>query len=344
MIKRLSLFNKAIFVFNAIFALALILVYLDFYGLLGRLSLVSFLNLLVPFLVGANVLFLTYWLILKKRAFLLSAIILIPGYFMFGAFIKLFDSNAIIDTQGISVLTFNVHNFNGLTWAKDSAFGNKILDFLLEQDADIINFQEFGHIKRNALDKYPYGYVNFNSPNGEERVNQAIFSKYPIIAKGSLDFPESRNNAIYADIVISSDTIRIYNVHLQSLQFRLGSVKREEPQRLYKRLGRALAKQEDQAMILVDHFEGTRHKKIVSGDFNNTQFSRIYNTLKGDFKDTFQEKGIGFGSTYNLRFLPFRIDFILVDPSFEVTAHRNYDVQLSDHLPVMASFRLKDDE
>lgn len=344
MTKRLSLFNKVIFVFNAIFALALLLVYLDFYGFLGRFSLVSFLNLLVPFLIGVNILFLTYWLILKKRAFLLSAIILIPGYFMFGTFIKLFDSNSIIDTQGISVLTFNVHNFNGLHWSKDKRFGEPILDFILEQDADIINFQEFAHIDYSALEKYAYSYVNFNVGDGKKRVYQAIFSKYPIITEGSLDFPESQNNAIYADVVIPSDTVRIYNVHLQSLEFRLGSVKREEPQRLYKRLGRALAKQGDQARILADHFKGTEHKKIVSGDFNNTQFSRIYSTLKGDFKDTFQEKGIGLGSTYNLRFLPFRIDFILVDPSFEVTAHKNYDVQLSDHEPIMASFRLKGEE
>ncbi|WP_282162883.1 endonuclease/exonuclease/phosphatase family protein [Ulvibacterium marinum] len=344
MTKRLSLFNKVIFVFNAIFALTLLLVYLDFYGLLGRLPLVSFLNILVPFLIGVNVLFLVYWLILKKRAFLLSTIILLPGYFMFGEFIKLFDSNTIIDTQDISILTYNVHGFNGLKWGRDSVFGNEILDFLSEQDADIINFQEFGHLKGDVLDKYPYSYVNFHSLEEEKHVNQAIYSKYPIISKGSLNFPGSWNNAIYADIVISSDTIRVYNVHLQSLEFRLGSVKREEPQRLYKRLGRALAKQGDQARRLADHFKGTEHKKIVLGDFNNTQFSRIYSTLKGDFKDTFQEKGMGLGSTYNLRFLPFRIDFILVDPSFEVTAHKNYDVQLSDHEPIMASFRLKGEE
>lgn len=345
MTKHLSFANKLIFIFNAIFALALLLVYIDYFNILGRFSLISFLNLLVPFLVGINILFLVYWAILKKREVLLSTIILIPGYFIFGTFIKLFGSNSTIDTQDISILTFNVHGFQGLTWARDSVFGNEILDFLSEQDADIINFQEFGHIEENTLGRwYPYSYVNLNSLSEEGHVNQAIYSKYPIISKGSLDFPESWNNAIYADIVIASDTLRVYNVHLQSLSFRLGSVKREEPQRLYKRLGRALAQQEDQARMLVSHMNGTRHKKIISGDFNNTQFSHIYRTLKGDFKDTFQEKGIGLGSTYNLRFLPFRIDFILVDPSFEVTGHKNYDVQLSDHLPVMASFRLKNKE
>jgi endonuclease/exonuclease/phosphatase family metal-dependent hydrolase len=294
--------------------------------------------------VGINILFLVYWAILKKREVLLSTIILIPGYFIFGTFIKLFGSNSTIDTQDISILTFNVHSFNGLQWSRNKRFGDEILDFLLEEDADIINFQEFAHIDYSALKKYTYSYVNFDIKDEEGHVNQAIYSKYPIISKGSLNFPESMNNAIYADIVIASDTLRVYNVHLQSLSFRLGSVKREEPQRLYKRLGRALAQQEDQARMLVSHMNGTRYKKIISGDFNNTQFSHIYRTLKSDFKDTFQEKGIGLGSTYNLRFLPFRIDFILVDPSFEVMGHKNYDVQLSDHLPIMASFRLNGEE
>ncbi len=342
--KHLSFANKLIFTFNAIFAFALLLVYIDYFNIFGRLSLISFLNLLVPFQVGINILFLVYWAILKKREVLLSTIILIPGYLIFGTFIKLFGSNSTIDNQDISILTFNVHSFQGLTWARNPEFGSKINDFVLTQDADIVCFQEYDYKNTQLFDRYPYRYLNYIFPKGENRMVQAIYSKYPIITKGSLNFPESQNNAIYADIVIASDTLRVYNVHLQSLSFRLGYVKREEPQRLYKRLGRALAQQEDQAKILADHFKSTKHKKIISGDFNNTQFSHIYRTLKGDFKDTFKEKGIGLGSTYNLRFLPFRIDFILVDPSFEVTGHKNYDVQFSDHLPVMASFRLNDEE
>ncbi len=58
--------------------------------------------------------------------------------------------------------------------------------------------------------------------------------------------------------------------------------------------------------------------------------------------DTFQEKGSGFGSTYNFKFLPYRIDFILADPEIDIKSHKNFDVRLSDHTPVMASFRLKE--
>jgi len=50
------------------------------------------------------------------------------------------------------------------------------------------------------------------------KYGQAIFSKFPIVKSGSIEFPNTANNAIYADIVKGSDTIRIYNVHLQSLR------------------------------------------------------------------------------------------------------------------------------
>ena len=58
-------------------------------------------------------------------------------------------------------------------------------------------------------------------------------------------------------------------------------------------------------------------------------------------KNTFLEKGSGLGTTLYLRFLPFRIDHILVPGEFEVVGHRNYDVDYSDHYPVRASFRFQ---
>jgi endonuclease/exonuclease/phosphatase family metal-dependent hydrolase len=78
----------------------------------------------------------------------------------------------------------------------------------------------------------------------------------------------------------------------------------------------------------------------VAGDFNNNQFSSVYFNLKRDFKDTFLEKGSGYGATINFWKFPFRIDFILVDPSFVVVSHRNYDIDLSDHEPIMASIKI----
>jgi hypothetical protein len=41
------------------------------------------------------------------------------------------------------------------------------------------------------------------------KTGQAIFSKYPIIDQGNLVFPNSNNNAIFADIKTWKDIIRV---------------------------------------------------------------------------------------------------------------------------------------
>ena len=58
-------------------------------------------------------------------------------------------------------------------------------------------------------------------------------------------------------------------------------------------------------------------------------------------QDTFEEKGQGFGKTFDLKIVPFRIDFILVDKSMDLITHENFELKLSDHYPVLTSIRLR---
>uniref|UniRef100_UPI0030D816CE endonuclease/exonuclease/phosphatase family protein n=1 Tax=Maribacter arcticus TaxID=561365 RepID=UPI0030D816CE len=92
--------------------------------------------------------------------------------------------------------------------------------------------------------------------------------------------------------------------------------------------------------IVREHMNNSPYKNIVCGDFNNTQFSNSYFTIKGNLKDSFLEKGRGYGKTINFWKFPFRIDFVLVDPSLEVLSHKNYNINLSDHEPIMATIKI----
>lgn len=271
----------------------------------------------------------------------MSLSVLLLGYLTQGTFMKIFNSNDKIEDSDISLLTFNANGFKGLKWTNNPVSSEEIIAFINAQDADIACIQEFDHRKIKEFEQYPYRYVNYIFSN-EKRVVQSIMSKYPILQKGSLDFPNSKNNAIYADILIKEDTVRIYNLHLQSLSVRPGSIKKEEPQRLFNRLDKSFQKQQEQAKLVQEHSMKVSHKKIICGDFNNTEFSSVYKSIKGDMNDSFHEKGSGLGSTYIFKFLPFRIDFILTDPEIEIKSHKNFDVRLSDHTPIMASFRLKE--
>tara|TARA_R110002049_G_C8896007_1_gene541158 strand:- start:32 stop:691 length:660 start_codon:yes stop_codon:yes gene_type:complete len=216
------------------------------------------------------------------------------------------------------------------------------MEFISSENPDILCIQEFSRIKDSQLKKmYPFNYFT-RYKSSEKRSTQAIYSKYPIINSGSLDFPDSGNNAIFADIVVTKDTFRLYNLHLESHKI-IPSVSRlsNEPKgRLLKRLSKSFAKQGEQAHLVQKHIEATPFRKIVCGDFNNTQFSNVYKVITGDMNDSFMEQGTGYGRTFNFRYYPLRIDFILADEAFEITAHKNFDIKLSDHFPVMAAIKI----
>ena len=139
---------------------------------------------------------------------------------------------------------------------------------------------------------------------------------------------------------LNNDTLRIYNVHLESFGIKPDSVDlnldEKQSKKLIFRLKKAFSKQQEQVEKFLEHKNTCRHKTIISGDFNNTAFSWAYSKLKSELNDTFIESGKGFGKTYSFNTYPLRIDFILSDPHFKVNQHINYEVKLSDHEPVMA--------
>lgn len=300
----------------------------------------SILSLTVPALVLVNIFILFFWTLKRKVILLLPLSVLIFGFFALGSFFNFRFSEAPISADDLSIMSFNVLGFNKYYWIDEEDVDEKIIDFVTHQNPDIVCFQEFDYRHRKRFPQYPYSFIN-SIFKDEQRVQQAIFSKFPIINKGALDFPETANNAIYADILYEKDTIRIYNLHLQS--FRVIPTKEfisnEPSKKLFRRIGSSLVKQQEQAELVNNHRNKSTHRSIICGDFNNTQFSNVYKVIKGDMKDSFIEMGADYGRTYNFRYFPLRIDFILADSSFEVKSHRNFDVQLSDHFPVMASFR-----
>ncbi|NNC61032.1 MAG: endonuclease/exonuclease/phosphatase family protein, partial [Eudoraea sp.] len=203
-------------------------------------------------------------------------------------------------------------------------------------------FQEFKSTSSiiNKLSNYPHYYIYPNS-RFSDYATLAIFSKFPIVAKESMDFIDTPNNAIFVDLEVGIDTLRLYNIHLQSLRFKPGSIKRENPVRLIKRLGETMKKQKIQANQINQHRQESPYPVVICGDFNNSQYSKVYSSLSKDMKDSFLEKGNGYGTTLSFKILPFRIDYVLVDNTFEVIEHKNYDVVLSDHYPIKAKFRFQ---
>ena len=340
-----SIVDGIIFAINILIAFFLLTVSLSSYFTFQVIPFLSVLSLFVPLLFALNLLFAGYWIYKRKKKFLLSLVTLIVGYFAFGSFYGMGNEPREATSSDLKIMTYNVRGFNRNGGIREPNIGDRIIDFIKKEDPDIICIQEHNRIRHRQLGQYPYrSETPYKAPG---KTIQAIFSKYPIVGNGSLDLPDTANNVIYADIVLKNDTIRVYNLHLQS--FRIIPSARtfsdgEQSEKNYKRLVSTFDKQLEQAMIFDSHLKKSPYTNIVCGDFNNTQFSNVYKIVKGDLNDTFLKKGAGFGRTYNLWKIPLRIDYILTDPAFEVVSHKNFDEKLSDHYPVMATLRLSSEQ
>lgn len=339
--KIAKVFGKLFFVFNMLLAFMLLFASLISLSSSKIWTPFAILSIAVPVLFLINVLFAVYWLFRRKKKMWVSLVALIVGFLTFGSFFKL-GSEEVLDTgDELRIMTFNVWGFNKYGWINKPNIGEDIVELINSESPDIICIQEHSRIWHRKLTEYPF---RAETPYSVKRTTQAIFSKYPIVGNGSLNLPDTANNIIYADVLFNQDTVRVYNVHLQSFSIvpSPDAFSEEKSERNYKRLVRTVGKQLDQVKFFNEHKVKSPYKFLVCGDFNNTQFSNVYRTIKGDMNDTFLEKGSGFGRTYNLLGFPLRIDYVLADSSFEVLSHKNFDEKLSDHFPIVATLRLQE--
>lgn len=338
--RRFHSLKKAAMWLNAIFALLLLLTCYLYYRPVAALPVLDSLSSLVPMLWAANGIFVLFWLFQRDWAFLLPAMSLAVSFLAFEHYYRFRSEPADIPSGGIRVMSYNTRSLGINRWRRNEAVRDSILTFIEREDPDILCIQEFSYNARKYLSRdYPYSYT---TPRETDRTSQAIFSKFPLLAGGMVEFPDSRNNTLYADIDLGSDTIRVYNVHLQS--YGIGSRRfllRGYGTRFLGRLSAVSEFHREQATLVREHLSRAPYPVLLCGDFNSPPFSNIYRQMKEGLQDSYAEKGRGLGTTYSLKGIPYRIDYILADPAFEVLQHRNYSLRLSDHYPLMATLALK---
>lgn len=229
-------------------------------------------------------------------------------------------------------MSYNVKNFD--LFNTKNVLNEDGFSFIKGKDPDILAVQEYYQSEKNKI-SYPYKYIKIHPKS--KKYGMAIYSKFKIINTGSLNLKSNGNNIIYADIIKQQDTIRIYNLHLESLRIKPNEENfgEENSEKLLKRLRSAFKKQAEQTEQFLAHEQQWKGKKIICGDFNNTAYSWVYNKISNNKKDAFVEAGKGFAKTYNYWF-PMRIDFILTDEKAIINKFSAFSSTYSDHFPVFA--------
>lgn len=342
--KKLSWFNKIVYGFNIMLIVLTILAYVLPFLAPKAFPLLSVLTLILPLFLILNALFFIYWLLQLKRQLILSGIILLLGITFINKFYKFSSNEVAKEEKDFTLMSYNVRLFNLFEWIDDDAIGSKILTFINENNPDVLCIQEYSENAHVDLRVYKYKAV-FMEGN-KIKTGQAIFSKFPIFNQGNLQIKDVGNNITFADIKKGKDTIRVYNIHLQSIKIspdvneiseNVETINQQKSQQVFGRIRDAFKKQEQQAELLVNHKKECHYPIIIAGDMNNSAFSYVYRSIKGNLNDSFEEAGKGFGQTYNFKYYPARIDYIFADKRMKVKSFKSFsEFENSDHFPVMA--------
>lgn len=268
----------------------------------------------------------------------------------------------------IKVLLWNVHGLGIYDLPEDPEVPRKMLQFIKEQDPDVVCLVEFytnyGDAMKPHSEKFlteggfrDFRFVWDNTIGAKVYIGMGMFSKLPVSAIEERWIAKNIN-LLQSDVRLDSATkIRIVTLHLESvgladkekdvldaagktLPAAKNSVRttRRFMQRTITHFQNRARQADSVAAILAE----SPYPLIVCGDINDMPGSYAYTTVRGELDDAFAKYGKPFGRTYN-RLLPtLRIDNIFYDPeAFRCVDFKTFRTTLSDHNPVLATFELK---
>lgn len=335
--KKLSFGYKVLYFINVVLATLLALSYLTSLVSPRTFSFLAIVNFSIPLLWVLNFCFALIWLVKLKKYFFLSFIVIVLGWFHIQK-LFVFKSSVSDNSNDFKVMSYNVMQFYSLKDNQKSTYSD-IERFIYKETPSILCMQELKYFKTPIFEKFKYNTLDTKNLS----LQSAIYSHYPILNFKRFDFKDSGNSAIYADIKVNKDTIRVFSTHFQSLNLKpdIATLNEEPKEKLIKRLQKVFEKQLSQFDLIKEDVTNSPYPIVFCADMNNTALSYLYQQIIDlGLKDSFLESGQYYGKTFNFGMLPLRIDMILMSESLKSKNFKNYSVDYSDHFPVMTEIKL----
>ena len=364
--QLLTFFFRSLFwSLNLLLVLYTLLAYWLLYTLSVEHWLAGMVMISIPIAWLLNLGCVMLWLTSRPWRSWLSGVVLILGLILFGDRTFVWNSPTELIGSGIplKVFSYNVQIF-GLEnyWERTNSSPRvrRTVNYVLRYDAPVKCFQEFYNstnvpdydlVRRFRRAGYRYSILLHpelaHVPEGH--IGVAIFSIYPITNSGRQLFG-GQNGILWAEVKVGNDTVRVINVHLQSMGIRVGKVfsqdemtgVRHETRGVLSALRYGFIGRSGQVREVERHIRESRYPVIVTGDHNDTPYSVVYERLRRTLPNSFEDAGRGFGFTYNR--LPgfIRIDHQFHDPKLSMLNFEtiNY-IPYSDHYPIVGTYLVK---
>lgn len=323
----------------------------------------AFFGLLYPVWLGMNVFFLLLWAILRHRFVFLPLLSIVAGWHMLQHFFGWQWTTSPPASAGITAMTYNVRNFDLYDWNHNAQGRAEILDLIDKQQPDILCLQEYYSQPEGEFEndrsirqqlKLPFRHIKrqVTVKNGGF-FGVATFSRFPIVRESAITFPNTYNLCLVSDLKIGEDTVRVFNVHLQSTYLGVEaeayvqqlvqeqSTDRESSKRIFSKLLQGFQRRALQADSIAGHIAASPYPVMVCGDFNDTPASYTYRQMSQGLQDAFLATGLGVGATFAGNIPWLRIDYIFLDPRMEVLSYHTPRMPITDHFPVITRWRME---
>ena len=327
----------------------------------------GFLGLLAPYLLAIEILLFIIWLIAKPMVSLFPLVSIAIGWkiclvlFAWHPGIP-FAQNKKENT--LRIISWNVKGFNGMGGTTNIKLRTQEIAYsILKWNPDIVCLQEYNSKEQpnDIANRAPYftkNLPNYYFSKNLQTIEQSyyagciIFSKYKIINAKRIGFL-NKESLLSVTILKGDDTIQVFTTHLASYRLSPNDLQAiDEPAfssklalsadgGVLRKLRSSFMERAAQAAIVQQHLLKSTYPSIITGDFNDVPSSFTYHTIKGNWQDTFLEKGFGIGATYIGISPTLRIDYILANKDWEVKGWESVDENLSDHHMIMADLLLK---
>jgi endonuclease/exonuclease/phosphatase family metal-dependent hydrolase len=367
--SKMSLATKLMVIVNLIFIGLLLSSYLSLYVSPEKFWPIAFTGLAYPVFLICNLFFILFWLVFLKKYFLLSLVTILIGFNQIKTVVKFSGPERTLSYENsIKVMTYNVRLFDLYNWRSEysRATRSSIFELIKTESPDILCLQEYysgagkqANFADTICQKAGYKYRDIKLINKDNKglpYGLAIFSKYPVIQASILEFPNSKVNFCqWCDVRIGKDTVRILNMHLESVKFgkedynfvseiantpanndnlKRGSIA------IIDKMHFAYIKRAAQIKTIAEFVHKCPYPVILNGDFNDTPISYSYRQISNELTDAFVEAGKGLGQSYAQKLPMLRIDYIFHSTAFKAIESRTIEKDYSDHYPVVARLTL----
>ncbi|MCB0773360.1 MAG: endonuclease/exonuclease/phosphatase family protein [Flavobacteriales bacterium] len=367
--RKVSRWHRPIWWLNGLAVLSLLVAYLSTRVDPSTWWPLALVGMAYPYLLLANLLCIAWWLLFRRKRMLPSLVAILLGWGHLGNYVQFSGTHeppGPVRTP-FTLMSWNVRLFDLYNWTHNQQTRDEIMELIRVEDPDILCMQEFLNVepgnplmvKDTLLSDYRFTHcadAYTVRSRGGHYIGIAIFSTWPILARGSIQFPDELNNlCLWADIAVGQDTIRVYTAHLASLRFGdvdyafmrdLGPGKGDSSfsaagGRILGRLKDAFIRRSAEVDKMVAHMRKSPWPVVYCGDLNDTPMSFSYHELRrAGLSDAFVEGGKGLGRTYIGDVPSFRIDHILHGPQFRSWGFRTLPDELGDHRAIISSMGL----